>query len=175
MPGLELGPARLVPEGFSSRALETPSKSCEFLLICVLTFSRAAVSSDLWLAPSVSLIFYLSFCRRSTSVIPRGLRVRIQAGRRRRRPGHLPWRSSLCPSQGRLSGLHGDSPGRPCHRVGDVQGHTGPGVPGRFVYAVPPLAPSFSGALWELCPEPASEGQGGGSHCSPVRTGARGS
>lgn len=175
MPGLELGPARLVPEGFSSRALETPSKSCEFLLICVLTFSRAAVSSDLWLAPSVSLIFYLSFCRRSTSVIPRGLRVRIQAGRRREAAGTSSVRSSLCPSQGRLSGLHGDSPGRPCHRVGDVQGHTGPGVPGRFVYAVPPLAPSFSGALWELCPGPGSEGQGGGSHCSPVRTGARGS
>lgn len=175
MPGLELGPARLVPEGFSSRALETPSKSCEFLLICVLTFSRAAVSSDLWLAPSVSLIFYLSFCRRSTSVIPHGLRVRIQAGRRREAAGTLSVAFLTLPFAGETERPARGQPRRPCHRVGDVQGHTGPGVPGRFVYAVPPLAPSFSGALWELCPGPGSEGRGGGSHCSPVRTGARGS
>lgn len=57
LPGCELGPVLLVLEGFSSSALETHSKSFEFLLIYVPTFSRAAVSSDLWLAPSTSLIF----------------------------------------------------------------------------------------------------------------------
>lgn len=46
-----------------------------------------------------------------------------------------------------LSGLHRDRPVHPCHIVGVVQGHIGPGVPGRFIYEVSPLAPSFSGAL----------------------------